>query len=265
MPGVSMILNHRALSIAGKLIPAGQKARLWKAARSHSLIRRFFRSDLILLAKLHGTDKWGTHQYALHYQTHFERLRNRRLNLLEIGVGGHEDPNVGGHSLRMWKDYFYNSNICGIDIHDKSSLEEPRIQIFRGSQADPEFLKKVAAQIGRLDIIIDDGSHINEHVLVSFQTLFPLLAEGGIYAIEDLGASYWPDWGGSNDLTCETTSIAICKRLIDGLNWEFISSREPGPFDKHITELHFYKGILIIQKGNNDWRSLKPGDPRGRP
>lgn len=258
-------LKHTPRSIARKLLSADQKARLWKVFQRNALLRRCFRSDLIMLARLNGTDKWGAHQYAQHYQTHFKRLRKRRLNLLEIGVGGEDRMDYGGHSLRMWKDYFPNANIYGLDIHDKSAFEEPRIKIFRGSQADPDFLKQVAATIGRLDIIIDDGSHINEHVLASFQTLFPLLAKDGIYAIEDLGASYWPDWGGSQDPASETTSIAMCKRLIDGLNWEFIASREPHPFDQAIVELHFYKGLAIIQKGENTWRTLKPGDPRGRP
>ncbi len=164
-------------------------------AQRHGPIRRFLRSDLVLLARLHGTDKWGTHQYALHYQKHFERLRNRRLNLLEIGVGGQENPKIGGHSLRMWKDYFPNANIYGLDIYDKSSLEEPRIRIFRGSQADTHLLKQIVSETGRLDIVIDDGSHINEHVITAFQTLFPLLADDGIYAIEDLGAHIGPIGG----------------------------------------------------------------------
>jgi len=258
-------LKQAPMSIARKDLSADQKAKLWKTTQRSALVRGLFRSDLIMLARLHGTDKWGTHQYARHYQTHFSHLRKRRLNLLEIGIGGEDRPDYGGHSLRMWKDYFPNANIHGLDIHDKSAFEEPRIKIFRGSQADPDFLKQVAAQIGRLDVIIDDGSHINEHVLASFQTLFPLLAENGIYAVEDLGSSYWPDWGGSQDPACETTSIAMCKRWIDGLNWEFIADREPHPFDRSMVELHFYKGLAIIQKGDNTWRSLKPGDPRGRP
>ena len=115
------------------------------------------------------------------------------MNLLEIGVGGYDDPKQGGHSLRMWKDYFPNANIYAIDLYDKSALQEPRIHIFQGSQADPDFLKWVAGEIGQLDIVIDDGSHVNEHVIVSFQTLFPLLADNGIYAIEDLHTAYLPD------------------------------------------------------------------------
>ena len=86
--------------------------------------------DLTNLASHYGTDKWGIHRYTPHYQQHFSHLRLNKLNLLEIGVGGYEDPNQGGESLRMWKHYFPNGKIDSIDIFDKSALQEERIKIF---------------------------------------------------------------------------------------------------------------------------------------
>lgn len=44
--------------------------------------------DLTALATLFGTDKWCTHRYAQHYQQHLDRLLDRPINLLEIGVSG---------------------------------------------------------------------------------------------------------------------------------------------------------------------------------
>jgi len=160
------------------------------------LLSTIDQADLTRLAIIHGTDKWNHHWYTQHYQTHLHRLRWKKLNILEIGVGGHEDPLSGGSSLRMWKYYFPNSMIYGIDIYDKSALEEDRIHIFRGSQADKDFLVDCFRRIGSLDIVIDDGSHVNEHVIVSFKTLFPLLSDGGIYAVEDTDQSYTPSLGG---------------------------------------------------------------------
>ena len=95
-------------------------------------LARFFARDLNKLARLYGSDKWGYHWYTQHYQRHFHTLR-RRLNILEIGVGGYESPTEGGESLRMWKSFFPRSQIYGIDIHDKSALQEKRITIFKGS------------------------------------------------------------------------------------------------------------------------------------
>jgi hypothetical protein len=219
--------------------------------RTNKALRWPFRSDLSVLARIHGTDKWGYHWYAQHYQSHFHRLRKKRLNLLEIGVGGYDDPRAGGESLRMWKDYFPNANIFGIDVFDKSGLEEPRIRIFKGSQDDPDFLAWVAGQIGRLDIIIDDGSHLNEHMVASFQALFPLLAEGGFYAIEDLQAAYMVSQGSSDVTGCQAPAIAMCKRLVDGLNWRAIAGHEPSYCDDHVDSIHFYPELVVVHKGPN--------------
>ena len=57
-------------------------------------------------------------------------------------------------------------------------------------------MKSVVDEMGGLDIVIDDGSHINQHVIESFQILFPHLSRRGFYWIEDLHTSYWPRWGG---------------------------------------------------------------------
>jgi len=36
---------------------------------------------------LQRTDKGGSHRHIQHYERHFRRLRRRRLNIFEIGVG----------------------------------------------------------------------------------------------------------------------------------------------------------------------------------
>jgi hypothetical protein len=213
---------------------------------------RLWRHDLSRLAELYGTDKWGLHRYTTHYQTHFSHLRSRSFNLLEIGVGGHDAPDIGGASLRMWKAFFPRANIYAIDIFDKSGLQEPRISIFKGSAADTVFLRSLVERIGRIDVVIDDGSHINEHVRVAFETLFPLLPDGAIYAIEDLQTSYWPPFGGSEDPLESETSMAMLKRLADGLNWEEFSHRASQPFDAQIVSVHFYHNLAFIYKGQNN-------------
>jgi len=228
-----------------------QRDRLQEWANRSRLFGWLYRADLRALATLYASNKWRDHWYAQHYQTHLRRFRKRPVNVLEIGVGGFADPRSGGAALRMWKAFFRKGRIYGIDTNDKSLLEEPRIRIFQGSQADPEFLRWVIEQIGRIDIIVDAGSHLSEHVIASFQVLFPALAEGGIYAIEDLQTSYWSEFGGSEDPHCEFTSMALCKRLVDGLNWQEYETREPSLFDGDIVGIHFYHNLVLIDKGVN--------------
>ena len=168
-----------------------------------------FRSQLSYQALALGTDKEGLHSYCKHYQHHFSNFRKQKLNILEIGIGGYENSNEGGASLRMWKRYFPKSEIFGLDIYDKSIHNERRIKTYKGSQVDSTFLQNVVKDIGNIDLIIDDGSHINEHVIETFKILFPMIGQHAIYVIEDLQTSYWTEhssvnWGGSTDLDAPT-------------------------------------------------------------
>jgi len=79
----------------------------------------------------------------------------------------------------MWKAYFPRAHIFGVDIHDKSRLEEEGVKIFRADQSDPQSLLDVADEIATIDVLVDDGSHLSEHVITTFQTLFPKLATHG--------------------------------------------------------------------------------------
>jgi hypothetical protein len=218
-----------------------------------------FGSNLKMLATIYLSDKWNSHWYAQHYQTHFGPLRRKRLSVLEIGIGGYDDPRNGGSSLRMWRAYFPNAQVYGIDIYDKSPHDRGRIKTFRGSQADPVFLDSVVNATGELSIIVDDGSHQNEHVLFTFLHLFPHLADDGIYAIEDTQTSYWPkDGGNATDRNDLRTTMGYFKSLTDGLNWEeFPGVYHPSYLDLNIKSVAFYHNLIIITKGSNRERGGK--------
>lgn len=216
-------------------------------------VRILFGSKLKMLATIYQSDKWNYHWYAQHYEDAFHKIRRKRVALLEIGVGGYENPRRGGSSLRMWSAYFPKGRIFGIDIHDKSPHSRGRIKTFRGSQADPQFLDAVVREISKVDVIIDDGSHLNSHMIFTFQHLFPHLADGGIYAIEDTQTSYWAEEGGNetdrNDLS---TAMGYFKSLADGLNWvELRGGYSPSYLDLNIQSIAFYHNLIVIRKGAN--------------
>jgi len=217
-----------------------------------------FAHNLDRLGNIYKTDKIGGHFYTPHYSTHFRKFKYKRISLLEIGVGGYENPHSGGNSLRMWKKFFPFGRIFGIDIHDKSALQERRIKIFQGSQVDLNFLSNVTEETGELDIIIDDGSHINDHVIKTFKALFPKLKNGGVYVIEDTQTSYWKDFGGdSKDLRNPNTIMNYFKGLTDCLNHQefLIPDYEQSYYDKKIISMHFYHNLIFICKGDNNEKS----------
>lgn len=215
----------------------------------------FYPKNLSTQAKIFRTDKFGKHSYMSHYQDHFSSLRKKRIKLLEIGVGGYDNPISGGNSLRMWKSYFKKGQIYSVDIYEKQKLQESRIKIFQGSQVNHEFLESIVSKIGNIDIIIDDGSHINEHVITSFKFLFPYLKKEGVYVIEDVQTSYWEEYGGSSlKLNDEQTIMGYFKSLVDGVNHAelLIQDFHPSYFNLNIKSIHFYHNLIFIHKGFNN-------------
>lgn len=232
-----------------RLTPSRHRQVVWFA---RAVAGWWYRNDLNELALIFGSDKWGSHWYTQHYQRYFLPLKHKQLNILEIGVGGYEDSAAGGESLRMWKAFFRKSRIVGIDIVDKTHFREPRIDIRQCNQTDSEELIRLCDEYGGFDIIIDDGSHVNEQVIGSFHVLFPRLRANGIYAVEDVQTAYWPNCGGG--IGNPKSSMTFFKALVDGLNHEEypIDNYQSNYFERKIVEIAFFHNLVLIRKGRNN-------------
>ena len=69
-----------------------------------------------------------------------------------------------------------------------------KLSIYTGDQSDLHFLQQMKADLDhqKFDIIIDDGSHLPWHQLLTFEIMFETwLKPGGLYVIEDVETSYW--------------------------------------------------------------------------
>ncbi|SER18100.1 Methyltransferase domain-containing protein [Lentzea xinjiangensis] len=208
--------------------------------------------DLGELAVEFGSDKWGDlHWYTQHYERHFARLRTEAVRVLEIGIGGYRDPDRGGGSLRMWQRYFPRGLVLGLDIAQKN-VTGPRIATVQGDQSDAAFLDRLGRERGPFDVVIDDGSHLNDHVRTSFHALFPHVRPGGLYVVEDLQTAYWPSWGG-HPLGGTGTSTGMLKSFVDGLNRAEVGDPrgERSYLDRNISGISFHHNIAFVEKGMN--------------
>lgn len=216
-------------------------------------------STLDRVAKSHGTDKCSEiHDYCVKYEKYLPFKRYEELNILEIGV-------LDGKSLRTWKEYYYRSNILGIDINPNcKEFEETRINVEIGSQTDGIFLSSLSQKYGSFDLIIDDGSHINSDVIFSFQKLWDNVKSGGVYVIEDSCTSYWDTYGGG--FKRPTSIIEYFKDIIDDVNFrgiesshkiknarrdDYLISPYKNMFPNAITDIesiNFLNSIIIIRK-----------------
>jgi demethylmacrocin O-methyltransferase len=223
--------------------------------------------DLSELSSRYLTPKWGSlHWFTPHYDRHFSSYRDQQVRVLEIGVGGYKHPEWGGGSLRMWKHFFHRGEIYGLDIVDKSHFDAPRITTLRGDQSDPDYLRSIAEEYGPFDIVIDDGSHINDHIRTSFQALFPHVRPGGLYVIEDLWTAYWSGFGGNEDpKQYSGTSLGLLKSLVDSIQHEELpeaGDHRPGYVDQHVVGMHLYHNLAFVEKGTNAEGGIPPWIPR---
>ena len=69
-------------------------------------------------------------------------------------------------------------------------LEDHRTSIWIGNQEDPQFWDELVQSVPPIDVVIDDGSHVGRMQLEAFQSLWPYLAPGGAYIVEDMMFAY---------------------------------------------------------------------------
>lgn len=187
---------------------------------------------------------WKWWHYFEIYHKYFSNYVNKEVRILEIGV-------YKGGSLQMWKDYFgEKALITGIDIDSAcKQYEEERVNVCIGSQDDQDFLKQVSEQYGPFDIVLDDGGHQVVHQTVTFETMFPLLKPGGIYLIEDLHSSYWPEFGGMPYKP--GTFLEYSKNFIDCLHIQHMDEKYQELMPQYAGEInacHYYDSVLVIEK-----------------
>jgi hypothetical protein len=242
---MSVRLTKRLRQTVTTVLPADVKTQIKR--REHALRARRT-SDLDALALHFGTDKSSAeHGYTRLYQRHFASRRKRVRSVLEIGVGGTTsvggyETTEGGQSLRMWSRYFPNARVVGIDIHKKNVLGE-RIHFEQGSQADPDFLARLAREYGPFDIVIDDGSHIGRDIIASFTGLYDHVTLGGFYVIEDLAVAYHPDWEGGPPGT-PGTAVELIKQLMDRV----LRRYHDDAFQPDVAAIHVYGEIVFIER-----------------
>lgn len=188
-----------------------------------------------------GTDKAtkhpvGAHAYTPEYELYFEPVRYDELKILEVGVGG-------GESIQMWLEYFPNAYVFGLDKvcdtnpwNTRGAATHARYKFISGDQTDPTMWQCLLADHGyNWDIVIDDGGHFNDEVITTWVGMWPAVAPGGLYCIEDLGV----DVPGSIFVKPGNPGhIAFMGELIAALNKGLVG----------IDSMHFSRELVIIQK-----------------
>ncbi len=158
-------------------------------------------NTLTPLFNKYGSDKGNLnnkHNYSNVYESLFCKLRNKKLNLMEIGLGS-VDQNIDFHmkfmgkdykplaSLYAWRDYFKKAKIYGADIDKKILKNSKKIKTFYVDMLNPKSINDMWKKINnKIDIFIDDGFHSFEANTILFNGSFEFIKKNGFYIIEDV-------------------------------------------------------------------------------
>ncbi len=177
------------------------------------------------------TDKVVQHGYHRFYPWFLREFQGKEVRLLEIGL-----DRLG--SVRLWRRYFADGlRLHGIDRDEKLS-DDANTQFHKVDQGSAEDLQRFVASVGTtFDVILDDGSHVPRHQMSSLAILWPLLAPGGVYIIEDIETSFWKKsrfYGYRFDARKSSENlIGQLKAAIEAVNFEFLPTRQKRRLRKH--------------------------------
>jgi hypothetical protein len=172
--------------------------------------------------------------------------------MIEIGI-------AQGSSLKVWETYFSRANIIGIDINpDCARYASDRVTVEIGSQIDPAFLQRVCEKHPP-QIIIDDGSHQAQHIVFTFEHLFPRLLPGGVYIVEDTGFHFGEGnqhWIGDGSVLIQNYFADLARdRMKNGRLRGGLSQKQQYILN-HVDEIAFIGCAIIIRKrGSRDMNS----------
>ena len=123
-------------------------------------------------------DKDGIHTYVDTYDKLFKPFQ-KGCSILEIGL-------AKGDSILLWDKYFTNTKIVGCDLSIvfEPAAYENDVELIACDGTKPELLDKLNGQ--KFDIMIDDGSHMTQDQITTFNLLKGSMNKGGVYIIEDI-------------------------------------------------------------------------------
>lgn len=146
---------------------------------------------LVKLADNDRTDKNTLHSYLPLYDQLLLSRKQSAKNVLEVGI-------YQGGSIKLWKDYFKNAVVYGLDIMELDRVwnvlrNDPRIILYTSTDAYNEnfFKQNFIERNLRFDFMIDDGPHTLESMKSFIKLYSQLLTDNGILIIEDVQSWDW--------------------------------------------------------------------------
>jgi len=85
----------------------------------------------------------------------------------------------------MWREFFGESaRIIGVELNpDAIKWREHGFEIFIGNQSDPKFWETFFSEVGKIEVLLDDGGHRNYQQIITVNSSLPHVHDGGLIII----------------------------------------------------------------------------------
>lgn len=187
------------------------------------------------------------HGYAKYYEKIFSKIKNDKINILEIG-------SFYGNASAALFFYFRNANIFGADINpDMFNYTSQRLKSFYvNSSLESSLQRDLIEKKIQFKVIIEDASHMLKDQIISLFYLFPILQNEGYFIIEELD---FPEKREDMRVNQDFPDLkTILKAIKDGKDFEskYIDKSLKKDFLDNFDTIDFFKGnineIAIIKK-----------------
>ena len=193
--------------------------------------------ELFYKSKKHSR-KWE--KYFDVYEDLFKKYKNKDIKFVEIGV-------QNGGSLEIWKNYFSkNSKIIGIDLNPEcKKFEKDNIKIFIGNQSDSSFWKNFFDEVGKVDVILDDGGHTNLDQIITSVNVIDKINDDGMLVVEDTITSYVQEYNSNKNFSF----INFSKKTIDDINFKNNENMKQFSFslNNFVNSIEFFESFVIFK------------------
>lgn len=113
----------------------------------------------------------------------------------EIGISGRvcEVGVALGNGLDMFQALFPTGLIVGVDSNQSCCWPTGTVRVI-ASQDDTKLPSLLLQHSPAYDLIVEDASHKGELSRRTWELLWPLVATGGYYVMEDWQVAFWKGW-----------------------------------------------------------------------
>ena len=183
--------------------------------------------------------KIQAHGYSKFYQDIFYPIKNKKLNIIEIG-------SFYGNASAALFFYFKNSKIYGADINpDMFRYKSDRVESFYVNSSSLSSIKnEIINKNIKFDIIIEDASHMLKDQIISLFYLFPILNKGGYFIVEELDfPETREDMRTSNDISDLKTILINIMKKKDFVS-PYIDEKSKKYFLDNIDSIKIFRGNM---------------------